>query len=202
MKPSTLISLVFVSLALLPAVAQSAPPGTEPLAVTGQIVLAGQPAQFRVWHLPVSSFPQLPEAVQAQLLHRGCQIPQTFQAHGPENVIHASFERPGSSDWAVLCAAQGTVSLLVFFASNPTQSFVLAAAPETERLQVHDASGVLGFNWGIDPAPPARVHEAQAGLPHRPPPPDHDALADSFIDRKTIYHFYAKSAWIVLDMPD
>ena len=30
----------------------------------------------------------------------------------------------------------------------------LASAPETERLQSHGATNVLGFNWGIDPASP------------------------------------------------
>ena len=49
---------------------------------------------------------------------RGCLIPQTYEAHAPENVVHASLERPGSSDWAVLCSVNGTVSLLVFFSSS------------------------------------------------------------------------------------
>ena len=102
------------------------------------------------------------------LNRRGCLIPQTYEAHGPENVVHASLERAGSSDWAVLCSAEGTVSLLVFFGSTPAQLVVLASAPETERLQAHDPSGVLGFNWGIDPASPEQIRTAQIGLLHRP----------------------------------
>jgi hypothetical protein len=152
--------------------------------------------------LPVSSFPEVPAALAELLNQRGCLIPQTYQAHRPENVIHASLERAGSSDWAVLCSAQGTVSLLVFFASAPAQLEVLAAAPETERLQAHDASGVLGFNWGIDPASPARIRDAQTGMAHRPPRLDHDAVADSVVEHRTIYHFYLRSVWTVLEMPD
>lgn len=76
---------------------------------------------------------------------------------------------------------------------------MLASAPETERLQAHDASGVLGFNWGIDPATPERVHEAQAGMAHRPPRLDHDALADSMVEHRTVFHFYAKSAWTLVE---
>jgi hypothetical protein len=30
----------------------------------------------------------------------------------------------------------------------------------------------------------------------------HDALLDSVIDRKTVYHFYEKSAWTLLEMPN
>jgi hypothetical protein len=68
-------------------------------------------------------------------------------------------------------------------------------------LQSHPSTGVLGFNWGIDPASPQQIHEAQIGLAPRPAKLDHDALADSVVDHKTIYRFYAKSAWIVLEMP-
>jgi hypothetical protein len=179
-----------------------AQPSPSPLDVSGQIVIAGQSIPFLIRHLPVSSFPNLPDELAVQLNRRGCLIPQTYEAHRPENVIHASFQRPGSSDWAVLCSAQGTVSLLVYFSSDPSSLFVLSAAPETERLQAHDPSGVLGFNWGIDPASPEQVRQAQAGLLRRPALVDHDALADSLVDRHTIYHFYLKNAWIVLEMPE
>jgi hypothetical protein len=116
--------------------------------------------------------------------------------------VHTSLQRQGSSDWAVLCSAQGTVSLLVFFGGGSSQPFTLASAPETERLQSHDPSGVLGFNWGIDPASPEQVREGQAGMEHRPPLLDHDALADTLVDHHTIYHFYLKSTWVVLQTQD
>ena len=127
-------------------------------------------------------------------------IPQTYEAHRPENVIHGSFEKAGSSDWAVLCSAEGTVSLLVFFASALEKPSILAAAPETQRLQVYDLTGILGFNWGIDPATPERVHEAQSNMNPRPPRLDHDALADSVVDYKTVYHYFTKNEWTVVDV--
>jgi len=173
----------------------------EQLNTSGQITIAGHSTPYLIRHLPVSSFPGLPADLAAQLTRRGCLIPQTYQAHRPENVIHASLERAGSSDWAVLCSEQGTVSLLVYFSSDPTHLFTLAAAPETDYLQAHDLGAVFGFNWGIDPASPAQIHEAQSGLKPRPAPLDHDALADSLVDHKTIYHFYGKNAWTVLPTP-
>jgi hypothetical protein len=97
---------------------------------------------------------------------------------------------------------QGTVSLLVFFSGTPAQPIILASAPETERLQLHGLSGVLGFNWGIDPASPQHIRELQVGMEHRPPLLDHDALADSVVDTRTVYHFFSSSAWTVLDVPD
>ncbi|MGD0737667.1 MAG: hypothetical protein ABR976_21245 [Terracidiphilus sp.] len=201
------IPLAVVSLALgsLPAWGQNAllpqQPRPAQLNESGQIVVSGRSTPYIIRHLPVSSFPDLPPAVQEALNQRGCLIPQTYEARQPENVIHARFERAETLDWAVLCSAQGTVSLLVFFTSAPGKPFLLASAPETQHLQAHPSSEVLGFNWGIDPASPQQIHEAQIGLAPRPPKLDHDALADSVVDHKTIYHFYAKNAWILLEMP-
>jgi hypothetical protein len=181
--------------------AQPQPPPAQ-LNESGQIDLSGHLTPYRIRHLPVDSFPGLPPRVAEQLIRRGCLIPQTYEAHQPENVVHASLQRPGSSDWAVLCSVQGTVSLLVFFSGTPAQPIILASAPETERLQLHGLSGVLGFNWGIDPASPQHIRELQVGMEHRPPLLDHDALADSVVDTRTVYHFFSSSAWTVLDVPD
>lgn len=168
---------------------------------TGHVDVGGRSVPYLIRRLPVSSFPDLPMAIQNELVERGCMIPQTYQAHRPENVVRASLEHAGSADWAVLCASHGTVSLLVFFASAPDQPIQLASAEETSRLQPHNPSGVLGFNWGIDPASPQQVHDSQAGMDRRAAPLDHDALADSVIDRATVYHYYNGQKWTVLNGP-
>lgn len=192
--------MVATMLTSLPVASQQALSTASELDVSGQISIAGRSTPYLIRHLPVSSFPQLPPAVQDALTRRGCLIPQTYEAHGPENVVHASLESRGTSDWAVLCSANGAVSLLVFFSeANP---MLLATAPETERLESHGSSNVLGFNWGIDSASPEEIHEAQQGMRHPPPRLDHDALADSVVDGRTIYHFYSGSAWTLIDTED
>jgi hypothetical protein len=168
----------------------------DPLAKTGTVLIAGRATPYLIRNLPVSSFPDLPQEIAASLTAMDCLIPQTYEAHRPENVIHASLKSPGSSDWAVLCAAHGQVSLLIFFAgSNANKPNILSAVAETSRLQPHDATGQLGFNWGIDPASPRRIHDAQAGMTRRPPMLDHDCLADSTLDRQTVYRLYRNGAW-------
>ena len=169
---------------------------------SGRTTVNGQTASYLIRRLPASSYPELPNAVVELLDQRGCMIPQTYQAHRPENVIHASFERSGSSDWAVLCSTRGNVELLVFFARTPSKPMTLASVPELQRLQRHGSSGVLGFDWGIDPASPQQVREAQAGLEHHPPLLDHDALVDSVLNQKTVYHFFTRNAWTLVDMPE
>jgi len=192
------------------ASAQQQQPAPTQLTDSGHVFVEGRSTPYLIHRLPISSFPELPAAIASLLSSKGCTIPQTYAAHHPENVVHASLEHPGSSDWAVLCAVEGTVSLLIFFDEGSTESaaqtdkqpVVLASTAEKQRLQAHDSSGVLGFNWGIDPASPQQVHDAQINMQHRPPRVDHDALADSVVEHRTIYHFYVKSAWTVLDMPD
>jgi len=174
----------------------------DAFSTSGQIAVNGVMMSYVVRHLPVSSFPALPAAVAAELNQRGCLIPQTFEAYGPENVIHGSFRQAGANDWAVLCSVRGTVSLLVFFESEAESPAVLASAAETARLQAHGATRTLGFDWGIDAASPEQVHEAQAGMRRRPPRLDHDAIADSIINGATIYHFYTGAAWKFVDTSD
>jgi hypothetical protein len=194
------LAILLVTCAFLPA--QQRDSTASQLNEKGTVDIAGHATPYLIRRLPVTSFPDLPAALAEQLTQRGCLIPQTYQAHGPENVVHARLQEPESSDWAVLCSAHGTVSLLVFFAGAPYELVTLAEAPETERLEVHDPTGVLGFAWGIDPASPRYVHEAQAGLKPRPQMIDHDALADTFLEKGTIYHFYSRNAWTVLNMPE
>lgn len=169
---------------------------------SGSTSVDGKTVSYLIRRLPVDSFPDLPEAVSDALHGRGCLIPQTYQAHRPENVIHASFDRPGSSDWAVLCSANGTVELLVFFARTPGKAMTVASAPELERIQKHGATTVWGFDWGIDPVSPMKVHEAQAASEHHAQRVDHDALADSILEQKTVYHFYTNGQWVKLDLPN
>ncbi|MGH9590905.1 MAG: hypothetical protein ACRD25_10935 [Terracidiphilus sp.] len=195
-------SRLVVFLLCLSAAAAPMPPGLIQLNETGRIPVGGHSAPYIVRHLPVASFPRIPAVVQDEISQRGCLIPQTYEAHQPENVVHGSFERTGSSDWAVLCSVRGTASLLVFFGSKPNHPFTLASAQETERLQTHDPTGVLGFNWGIDAASPRQVYDAQAGIYPRPPMLNHDAVADSIVDHGTEYHFYSNGAWTLLPMPN
>lgn len=186
-----------------PPVACQTDAATKSLNESGQVVVDGRSLPYLIHRLPVNAFPDLPGTIVDELNRRQCLIPQSYEAHHPENVVHASLERAGSSDWAVLCSTEGRVSLLVFFGDAPAaRPSVLGMADEKERLQRHESSGVLGFNWAIEPASPQTVHEAQSAMEKRPPRPDHDALADITLDRTTLYRFFKKGSWTVIDTSD
>lgn len=190
--------LVFILLVDLAAPLRPQQPDRNPLNRSGEVTVDGRPTPYLIRHLPVNAFPQLPSSIQDTLNRRGCLIPQTYEAHQPENVINASLEQRGSSDWAVLCSVDGTVSLLVFFGSGGGP-MVLATAQETDRLQAHGAANLLGFNWAIDPASAETIRAAQAEMSHPLPLLDHDGIADSVIDQNTIYRVFVNKVWTVVE---
>ena len=195
--------IVLCAFAVLSAAGQQPGNSSLPLNETGQVTIDGRSVPYLIHRLPVNAFPDLPASIADELNRRQCLIPQSYEAHHPENVVHAGLEHAGSSDWAVLCSAEGTVSLLVFFGNAPAaRPVVLGMAEEKKRLQRHDSDGNLGFNWAIETASPETVHQAQSGMEKRPPRPDHDALADITLDRTTIYRFFRKGSWTVLDTSD
>ncbi|WP_058188331.1 hypothetical protein [Terracidiphilus gabretensis] len=172
------------------------------LVTTGHHPLNGTDLPYTIHHLPISSFPDLPAPTADTLTRRGCLIPQSAEAHHPENVIHGSFEHPGSSDWAVLCTEKdGGVSLFVFFSSDPAAPAIVESAPEQSFLRPLPNQRELGFGLAIDAASPARVHEAQLSLTPRPPRPDHDSISESYVDGPTVYRYFSGGAWTRLPLP-
>ena len=173
------------------------------LVTTGHRIFNGVNLPYTIHHLPITSFPELPTPVADSLTRRGCLIPQSAEAHHPENVIHGSFEHPGSSDWAVLCMDKsGSVSVLAFFSSNPGTAVYVTGAPELSFLRPLTSQKELGFALAIDPASPDRVHEAQLGITPRPPRPDHDAIAESALEGSIVYRYFSNGSWTQLPLPE
>jgi hypothetical protein len=187
----TLPALVLALAASLPAQLDTAP---------GEVIEQGslpgtgdRPILYRIRLLPPSSYPQLPAFVRQTLQQRGCMIPQTYQAHGPENVIRGDFERAGSPGWALLCSSQNVSTLLVFLdaASPPVE---LATHPDTAMCEAHDLTGVLGFAWLLDPAHPFEILAHPANRPY-----DHDGITDVFLGRYAAIHYYREGKWLKLE---
>ncbi len=150
---------------------------------------------YRIRLLPLSSFPQLPSAVAQDLDAKGCMVPQTYEAHEPENVIRGSFEKPGSRDWAVLCSVKGMTTLYVFLGSNLTSPIALRQQPDTAWLGhdwANNPSFDYGFAWGISTMP-ADVMPRKDRL-------DHDGVEDAFVEQSAVVHYYADGHWASYDI--
>ncbi|HEX3436433.1 MAG TPA: hypothetical protein VHT24_06660 [Pseudacidobacterium sp.] len=164
---------------------------------TGQIQTAQGMRGYKIRLLPVASFPNLPQNIAAQLSLLHCMIPQTFEAHRPENVIHGAFERRGSSDWAALCSHDGSIDLLAFFQSSPEKPFTLVTHRATERMGAETPSSMMGSAWGISTIP-------LEGLMHTPGihehgPFDHDGIEDDYVERSSTVRYYRNGSWLALE---
>jgi len=148
---------------------------------------------YKIRLLPVSSFPQLPALVAKELDERGCMIPQTYAAGGPENVINGSFERPGSDDWAALCSVRGSTTLYVFFQSDISHPIALRRQPDDKWLGV-EWSFDYGSAWGILTVP-ARAMPRTDKM-------DHDGIEDAFVERSSVIHYYRHGHWTSLESDD
>jgi hypothetical protein len=167
----------------------------------GQTKRAGGPAQsYSIRLLPPASFPWIPLDIRTALESRDCLIPQTYQAHSPENVIQGSFRQRGSSDWAILCSHSGSSTLLIFFDGSKKNPAEIITRQNEDMTAVHDLTGVLGFAWGIDPARPLEIKAHSGNKPSGPF--DHDGVEDAFLEKGSIIHYFKDGKWLVLEGSD
>jgi hypothetical protein len=160
----------------------------------------GRMMAYRIRLLPVSSFPDLPEAVAAEMNQRGCMIPQSFEAKQPENVIHGAFRAPGSSDWAALCSVHETTTLYVFFAGQASKPMALHSQADSAWLGAEPGSTVAGSAWGIAVSTASELRATPAL--HRGLAVDHDGIDDAQLEHSLVIHYFEAGRWIDLRSAD
>jgi hypothetical protein len=180
------------------AVAQSDSAATSEQIETGRMRMPnGAEVIYRIRLLPLASYPALPTAVVEQLQQRKCMVPQTYAARAPENVVHASLERQGSSDWAVLCSVNGGTTLYVFLQSQPGAPVALRHQRDTEWLG-SEVLGAYGSAWGIARRGSLQIRQSRESGTKRIEA-DHDGIEDSFIDKSSTTHYFQDGSWITLE---
>ena len=156
----------------------------------------GADVVYRIRLLPVASFPALPPVIVAQLDKRNCMVPQTYEARAPENVVHASLERKGSDDWAVLCSVNGATTLYVFFQSNQDMPMALRHQRDTEWLG-SEVLGAYGSAWGIARRSPSQMRSAEGSTAGGSF--DHDGIEDAFVEKSSTTHYFENGFWKVVE---
>jgi hypothetical protein len=164
------------------------------LVETGRASLPnGQEVSYRIRLLPLESFPQLPAVVASALREKHCTIPQTYEAHEPENVIHGAFEKKDGDDWAALCSVSGTTTLYVFFASQPGVPVAIRHQKDAEWLG-SELAGVYGAAWGsawgIARRPAEQLRRTAHGAAL-----DHDGIEDAFVEKSSTVRYFQSGDW-------
>ena len=188
---------------MIAAGAQTAAPPPQPSAAGMERVESGairtpdgRQEIYRIRLLPVSSFPDLPAEVAAQLERMRCMVPQTFEAQQPENVIQGAFQAPESRDWAVLCSLDRRTTLYVFFAGHYDSPEPLRSQSDTLWLGAEPGSNIYGSAWGIAVRSAAGLRESREwrAAAHF----DHDAIEDARLERSATVHYWDRGKWIAL----
>ncbi|MGC2301376.1 MAG: hypothetical protein WA476_21400 [Acidobacteriaceae bacterium] len=186
-----------------PPPSQAQPQNTEHIE-SGEVRVTsganGNPIFYRIRLLPLTSFPDLPAPVVAELTRRQCLIPQSFEAQQPENVIHGAFRAAGSRDWAALCSTAGTTTLYVFFAGEAASPVALRSQPDSAWLGAEPGSADFGSSWGIAVRSAAELR-ATPRL-RRAAAIDHDAIDDARLERSVTIHYFQAGNWLELNHSD
>lgn len=184
MRAALVFVLLIVTILFLPRVMAQ----TEQVETGRASLPNGQEVTYRIRLLPLESFPQLPSVVTGALREKHCMVPQTYEAHAPENVIRGAFEKKDSKDWAALCSVNGTTTLYVFFASQPGVPVEIRHQQNSEWLGSEQA-GVYGSAWGIAVRHAEQIKKAVL---------DHDGIEDSFVEKSSSIHYFQSGDWKIL----
>jgi hypothetical protein len=134
-----------------------------------------------ITRLPPTAFSELPRDLVRELQRRGCTIPQT-SADKRGNVIKGTFAKPGKTDWAVLCSAKGSTTMLVFWNGSASD---LAKLNET----ADDSSGEFKvFIRSVDRTFVTYLFRKFGGL--NLPIVDHDGIESTESIGPALLYFY------------
>jgi hypothetical protein len=151
------------------------------------------PEEFRKqWpdfrHAEPKQLRQLPPAVRADLETRGCSIPRFTKWDGPHNAIQGQFLQAGSQDWAVLCAAGGRTTILLYPGGTADGVQSLRAEEADPARFIHTVTAfVLSKRALRDQQGEQPVQEF-----------DHDAIEDGPIGKPGRVIFHRDGDWSLL----
>jgi hypothetical protein len=166
--------------------------------------------------LSPSAFPQLPKVIQSDLSRRGCLIPQpvltgaTLQPnYKSSNVISGEFQKPGQTDWAVLCSVEGRSAILVFWNGSVNNTEQLGNfLPDKGWLQgmgtdLKTSEPLIEYSRGIFSVDKKYIvdHFKAYGGP-QPPPVDHQGIDDAFLGKGSEVRYWYKGKWLTLQGAD
>lgn len=146
--------------------------------------------------LSPEAFPTVPASVRAELLERGCTIPQPSSfTTAKANVISGSFASPGQIDYAALCSRNGSSHIFVRWGGPARCPSVLQNSEDRSYLQVV-APGKIGYSRFIKPATQGAIaaYRAEFGGP-KPADTRHAGVEDIFAEKASTIFYCARGRW-------
>jgi hypothetical protein len=146
-------------------------------------------ADEAIVRLQPGAFRDLPAELRTELEHRGCTIPQPYNAGGrKKNVITGPFTSAGQTDWAVLCSHEKRSAILVFRGGHSGQVDSLAEEPDSQYLQAVAGGQKIGYSrlLAVAPVKVIRQHFPQG---------DHAGIQDTFMEKASVLWYRSGGKW-------
>jgi hypothetical protein len=154
-------------------------------------------AEEKVVRIKPGDFPNLPAELRTVLEHRGCTIPQPYNAGGQKkNAITGAFTVAGQTDWAVLCSHEKRSAILVFSRLRPSsQVELLAEEADSQYLQVVDGAREIGYSRVLSIAPVQLIRQHLANG-------NHDGIEDTFLQKASVVWYRSGRKWVRVPAAD
>lgn len=152
------------------------------------------PSPDSVRRLTPAAFPKLPVTIRHDLERRGCLVPQPYEARTPSNVIHGAFTVAKASEWAILCSLRDTSQILIY--RLPTRGSAGVVDSLQRSADVVWMQGIGNSRWGFSRLlrllPLRRIRAWRHDVEGHaiPPPIDHDAIEQAFIEKAAEAFYY------------
>jgi hypothetical protein len=156
-------------------------------------------------NFPLDAFPDLPRAIKADLVKRGCSIPKAIGnlSDEPYNVIRGRFFEAGQIDWAVLCSRDSKKSSIVVYPRGDATAGTMMAEQD---FTAYGRDGIMrDFEEGqtvylnrrvIRTANKAVIEAYSAYGGKLPPVLDHDGIDDG--DTVSDVRYFYQGHWLEL----
>jgi hypothetical protein len=153
-------------------------------------------ADSAVVRLAPSAFPQLPPEIRADLVGRGCRVPQTYLSQRPHNVVAGRLTHAQRPDWAVLCSVARVSRVLVYRAESGLPDS-LALAPDRKYLQGWGGDSIV-YSREIVVLRGAEIRE-DYGNPALPVALERDGINDAFAGKTSVVHYWQDGKWRLIE---
>ena len=158
-------------------------------------------AEKAIKHLSPTIYKGLPEGFIRKLKQRGCTIPQSFVTTAAHNIISGEFAKKGQQDWAILCSLNHSSTILIFWGGASSCQSEFNVSKDRDWLQ--ETANGIAYSRAISVVGKAFIQshfEAYGG--ETPPPIEHSAIDEAFIEKSSTVHYCHNGKWLRLTGSD